>query len=95
VILEMNLNNNVLFALQRPDGVPLQYFLASSVKRSHKTNSMKKNLPLLAILLSLAFTSQAQFYKYSNEFLAIGVGARGLSMSGAVIASTNDITSSY
>ncbi len=56
---------------------------------------MKKNFSLLAILLSFALTSQAQFYKYSNEFLAIGVGARGLSMSGAVIASTNDATSAF
>lgn len=56
---------------------------------------MKKNIPLLAVLLSFALTSQAQFYKYSNEFLAIGVGARGLSMSGAVIASTNDVTSAF
>jgi len=33
--------------------------------------------------------------KYSNEFLAIGVGARALGMSGAVVASVNDVTSGY
>lgn len=33
--------------------------------------------------------------KYSNEFLQIGVGGRALSMGNAVVASTNDIYSSY
>lgn len=33
--------------------------------------------------------------KYSNEFLNIGVGARALGMSGAVVASTNDVTATY
>src|SRR6185295_11036984 len=56
---------------------------------------MMKHISLLALILCFGYTSQAQFYKYSNEFLAIGVGARGLAMSGAVIASTNDITSGF
>ena len=33
--------------------------------------------------------------KYSNEFLAIGVGARALGMSGASVSSVNDVTSGY
>jgi len=33
--------------------------------------------------------------KYSNEFLAIGVGARAFGMSNSCVASTNDITSGY
>ncbi|MFH1320027.1 MAG: PorV/PorQ family protein [Bacteroidota bacterium] len=33
--------------------------------------------------------------KYSNEFLAIGVGARALGMSNAYVASVNDVTSAY
>jgi len=33
--------------------------------------------------------------KYSNEFLAIGVGARSLGMSGSVVASCSDVTSGY
>ena len=33
--------------------------------------------------------------KYSNEFLAIGVGARSLGMSGAFSSVTNDVTSGY
>jgi hypothetical protein len=37
----------------------------------------------------------AQTRKYSNEFLAIGVGARALGMSGTQVASVDDLTSSY
>lgn len=33
--------------------------------------------------------------KYSNEFLAIGVGARGLAMSSSYITSVNDVTAGY
>src|SRR5258706_14707887 len=57
---------------------------------------MKKVLTLFAVfVLANHFQSQAQFYKYSNEFLNIGVGARGLGMSGALIANTNDVTSAF
>jgi hypothetical protein len=38
---------------------------------------------------------QAQFRKYSNEFLNIGAGARGLAMGGAQIASVSDATAGY
>jgi hypothetical protein len=48
---------------------------------------------LIAILLSVCAT--AQFRKYSNEFLNIGAGARGLAMGGAQVASVNDGTSGY
>ena len=47
------------------------------------------------ILSLLASVSQAQFRKYSNEFLAIGVGARSLGMSGAQVASVNDVYGTY
>ncbi len=40
-------------------------------------------------------TSIAQFRKYSNEFLNIGAGARGLAMGAAQVASVNDGTSGY
>jgi hypothetical protein len=33
--------------------------------------------------------------KYSNEFMAIGIGARGLAMSGSQVAHITDITSAY
>jgi hypothetical protein len=37
----------------------------------------------------------AQVVKYSNEFLAIGVGARAMGMSGAAISSTRDVNAAY
>jgi len=48
----------------------------------------------LILLLGLA-PANAQVRKYSNEFLSIGVGARGMAMSGAQVASVNDVTAGY
>jgi hypothetical protein len=48
------------------------------------------------LLMSVFFLSAtAQFRKYSNEFLNIGAGARGLAMGGAQIASVSDGTAGY
>lgn len=47
------------------------------------------------ILLLQPFITTGQFRKYSNEFLNIGAGARGLAMGGAQIASVNDATAGY
>ena len=49
------------------------------------------------IVFSLVFTAKsfAQFRKYSNEFLNIGAGARGLGMGNSQIASVDDATSGY
>ncbi len=55
---------------------------------------MKKRLPLIALLL-VSGISAAFSQKYSNEFLAIGVGARGHGMSGAQAAVTNDLSAAY
>jgi hypothetical protein len=58
---------------------------------------MKNRIRLLAILfLGMAFVeANAQFRKYSNEFLNIGAGAKGLSLGGAQVAGTGDATSGY
>ena len=53
-----------------------------------------QSLTVLFITVFIGLTS-AQAPKYSNEFLAIGIGARGLSMAGAQVASVGDITSGY
>lgn len=51
---------------------------------------MKKSLCFLA--LSVLGYSQAQVVrKYSNEFLNLGAGARGLGMGGAVVSSQDDV----
>ena len=56
---------------------------------------MKWKLVSACILAVLTMTVDAQFRKYSNEFLNIGAGARGLAMGGSQVASVNDGTSGY
>lgn len=46
----------------------------------------------LLLMPAIAF---GQFRKYSNEFLNIGAGARGLAMGGAQVASASDATAGY
>lgn len=51
---------------------------------------------LLSLLTTLfSITATAQFRKYSNEFLNIGAGARGLAMGGAQVSSVQDGTAGY
>lgn len=51
---------------------------------------------ILALLCGMFHSElHAQFRKYSNEFLNIGAGARGLGMGGAQTASVSDATSGY
>ncbi len=56
---------------------------------------MKVKSTFLAISLLGTLCAQAQFRKYSNEFLNIGAGARGMGMGGAQVASVNDATAGY
>ena len=49
----------------------------------------------ITFLILICFHSEAQFRKYSNEFLNIGAGARGLGMGGAIVASVDDATAAY
>ncbi len=49
----------------------------------------------LQVLLLTPIFCFSQFRKYSNEFLNIGAGARGLAMGGAQIASAKDATAGY
>lgn len=54
------------------------------------------HLRIICVLaLFIGIESQAQVRKYSNEFLAIGVGASALAQSGAVAAQINGVYSSY
>ncbi|HSB91987.1 MAG TPA: PorV/PorQ family protein [Flavitalea sp.] len=55
---------------------------------------MKKILILL-ISLKMLSPASAQFRKYSNEFLNIGAGARGLAMGSAQVASVEDGSAGY
>jgi hypothetical protein len=53
------------------------------------------NLYLSLFITFLSVSVSAQFRKYSNEFLNIGAGARGLAMGSAQVASVNDGTGGY
>jgi len=59
--------------------------------------SMRRFLLLLLCFgwVSLTLAQSEKAPKYSNEFLNIGVGARALGMSNAVVASTQDVTAGY
>lgn len=58
---------------------------------------MRLTVLLSAGLLLISYYSQAQITapKYSNEFLAIGVGARGMAMSNVQTALVDDVTAGY
>jgi hypothetical protein len=61
-----------------------------------KIEEMKiKSLALALAALVITASASAQFRKYSNEFLNIGAGARGLGMGGAQVASVQDGTAGY
>ena len=79
-------------------GAAKTYIKTSIVIAYPKIDRMKKTV-LFATLFSLcallATSSHAQWRKYSNEFLNIGAGARGLAMGGAQVASVKDGTAGY
>ncbi|MDP4150425.1 MAG: PorV/PorQ family protein [Bacteroidota bacterium] len=50
---------------------------------------------LTVVGLFCCLAANAQFLKYSNEFLNIGAGARGMAMGGAQVASVTDGTAGY
>jgi len=50
---------------------------------------------VIAAMLFAGFGQVIAQVKYSNEFLAIGVGARTMGMGGAGVASVNDATAAY
>jgi hypothetical protein len=58
-------------------------------------NSFRPGIAILALFIISISQGHAQFRKYSNEFLNIGAGARGLAMGGAQVASVGDVTAGY
>ena len=57
---------------------------------------MKQSLAaFIFLMLFFSLNSLAQFRKYSNEFLNIGAGARGLAMGNAQVATVSDATAGY
>lgn len=57
--------------------------------------TIKKRIVLSLLLLTVGCLSAQTVRKYSNDYLNIGIGARGLAMSNAQIASVSDVTSGY
>lgn len=55
---------------------------------------MRRLFLILIVLISTVLYGFAQS-KYSNEFLSLGLGARGLGMANTMCALTDDITSAY
>ena len=93
-----NLNGRALYVLF----VMIQKPLESNRKKNHNHRLMLKRMrgmyrnPLLLLgSLFSCLSASAQFTKYSNEFLNIGAGARGMSMAGAQVASVSDGTAGY
>ncbi|CAN5587087.1 PorV/PorQ family protein [soil metagenome] len=56
---------------------------------------MKRIILLSSVLVLIFQNILAQAPKYSNEFLAIGVGGRGLGMGNAQVATVSDASSSF
>jgi len=56
---------------------------------------MRSRIILVSFLLVVTTSLFSQAPKYSNEFLAIGVGARALGMSNSVSAIVDDVTAGY
>jgi hypothetical protein len=56
---------------------------------------MNKFFSLSLCFLVVYISSAQEARKYSNDFLSIGTGARGLSMSNAQVASVSDVTAGY
>lgn len=72
----------------------LKYCPSLSIFTNH-TKPMIKKIAFLSLAVLTGLTSTAQSRKYSNEFLAIGVGARALGMSNATVATIDDVTAGY
>lgn len=60
-----------------------------------KTTRAKYAAPAVLMLANTLLATAQDAPKYSNEFLAIGVGARALGMGTSYISTCNDVTSGY
>ena len=56
---------------------------------------MIKRVILAFLLVATGLAAVGQTAKYSNEFLSLGIGARGLGMSNTMTSIANDVTAAY
>ena len=54
-----------------------------------------RQILILLVVSAVPMLSQTAIAKYAGEFMAIGVGSRGLGMGGAQVAVVNDVTAGY
>ncbi len=54
-----------------------------------------KRLLIIPVLLLMALSAALAQSKYSNEFLSLGIGARGLAMANTMCAISDDVTAAY
>ncbi|NOT38791.1 MAG: hypothetical protein HOP11_15565 [Saprospiraceae bacterium] len=54
-----------------------------------------KNIGFVLVCISFWSAIHAQAPKFSNDFLNIGVGARGLALGSAITSTSNDVTAGY
>ena len=54
-----------------------------------------RKISALLLIFGLFVAGYAQTAKYSNAFLSLGVGARGLAFSNSMVAISDDVTSAY
>ena len=76
-----------------------QHLRTISTKKNNRLIRLPKShfrkLALLIVVVFAFLPGKSQFRKYSNEFLNIGAGARGLAMGGAQVSSVGDATAGY
>ena len=86
---------NVLFSKEININLKLKLFFLKKNRNQLKVIVSMHGVILFIISMLFAINGNAQFRKYSNEFLNIGAGARGLAMGGAQVASVGDATAGY
>jgi hypothetical protein len=87
---------SVIVHLQAKSNVSVipEIYISIADQKINLMNRTKRCFFLFSLTF-LCVNTYAQFRKYSNEFLNIGAGARGLGMGGAQVASVNDGTAGY
>ena len=65
------------------------------MQRNKQKYTLKSKVLIGLVVLAFTVTGLNAQTKYSNEFLAIGVGARSLAMGNSTIATANSVTAGY
>jgi hypothetical protein len=66
-----------------------------TIESTNGSQMIKFNVLFSVFIIGFSLSLRAQFEEYSNEFLNIGAGARGMAMGNAQVASVDDGTAGY